>query len=217
MGTDIHMAIEVLNHNYDTKRDEWRLAIRREGAFGERNYILFGILAGVRQEDGITPIAEPRGLPEDSDPETIKEAQSGDHSFSWVTLAEVLAYPWDRSFEYTRTMDALNCERLWKLGNPKSWCLPIGGGPTQIISAAQMREKLKAHPVDKYLLRSDRIADLRDLSEPHPLLNFWAEVTWPRAPRACCEDFLAWVKSLEATRIRYAQPDRVRLVFGFDS
>lgn len=35
--------------------------------FRERNYALFAVLAGVRNDFGITPIAQPRGLPPDCD------------------------------------------------------------------------------------------------------------------------------------------------------
>jgi hypothetical protein len=73
----------------------------------ERSYHVFGILAGVRG-DGL-PIAEPRGIPEDCSPITRKMLRDedigefwgafGDHSASWVTLAELLERSHDFEFD----------------------------------------------------------------------------------------------------------------------
>jgi hypothetical protein len=99
MGCDIHCAIE--------RRDSsgcWHfvspLPIRR-------NYELFGILAGVQGTR--VPISLPRGLPVDydqmdrtsADPDDYLDSDDGggpdefgDHSRSWLTLAELRAYDW---------------------------------------------------------------------------------------------------------------------------
>lgn len=84
-----------------------------------RHYLRFSILANVRNGYGfagaptyvpIKPIAEPKGLPEDfggeeSIPFGFDEYGGrysdeggpwlGDHSFSWVTLRELLDYDWN--------------------------------------------------------------------------------------------------------------------------
>lgn len=73
--------------------------------YHDRNYEVFAILANVRNYGYIAPISEPRGLPEDMDLETAKlsyehpdhdedDIDLGDHSMSWLTLAELQAYPW---------------------------------------------------------------------------------------------------------------------------
>lgn len=113
MGCDIHGVFQA-------KVDgEW-VDIEQEDL--DRNYLVFGWIAGVRmdEEDGVTPIARPRGFPDDfvvtaaSDgsgdyvrPTTLdvmrgwerRDAESGeglteiwmgDHSFSWVLASEVL-------------------------------------------------------------------------------------------------------------------------------
>jgi len=65
----------------------------------DRNYALFGALAGVRNYQNITPIAEPRGLPfnfpvKDEYFESYRgKIWMGDHSYSWLTLDEMLS--WD--------------------------------------------------------------------------------------------------------------------------
>lgn len=61
--------------------------------FRDRNYGLFGVLAGVRNYSGLTPLAEPRGVPEDAGDgwKAYVAEWSGDlHSMSWFTHAELL-------------------------------------------------------------------------------------------------------------------------------
>jgi hypothetical protein len=106
MGCDIHLHVEIKK-----KEHEWQMATKeltlhdwREKAvldqpwYSDRNYALFGILAGVRSND-IEPIAQPRGIPDDVSYEVDKE-KSGygvdGHSHSYLTLAELLAYNWDQ-------------------------------------------------------------------------------------------------------------------------
>lgn len=90
MGTDIHCQIEM------HRNGRWR----RQGELDlDRNYTLFAILAGVRGGGEITPIAEPRGLPTDLDPRPFADDECepyGDHSFSWLTLAELRAFNWSQ-------------------------------------------------------------------------------------------------------------------------
>lgn len=120
MGCDIHMVAEhrkdgrwtrVLppEHAWDPwlVEQNWLDDARQEW-FHNRNYALFGVLAGVRG-DG-PPIAEPRGLPGDVGEEVRAMIDNdgrdsdvywlGDHSFSWLTLDEILAYDWDRPAGY---------------------------------------------------------------------------------------------------------------------
>lgn len=62
MGCDIHAHIEYPYRAWDASRTEWR---HFAGVFLPRNYQVFGHMAGVRT--GATPVAEPRGFPEDAD------------------------------------------------------------------------------------------------------------------------------------------------------
>lgn len=83
MGCDIHAHVELkINgqwHHYDQPRIQ-------------RDYKLFARMANVRNEDGITPISEPRGLPDDitfivkfdSD-----HCGSDGHSHSYLTSEEM--------------------------------------------------------------------------------------------------------------------------------
>src|SRR4051812_35325061 len=91
MGCDIHAVIEqreVIGQGYSWWKNRGETDI-------DRNYELFAVLAGVRNNHNIVPIAEPRGLPEDVDTmfEVYYEHWDIDaHSASWVTLKEMREY-----------------------------------------------------------------------------------------------------------------------------
>ena len=115
MGCDIHIQIERrVNGEWQTV--EWVDPFKREyyadkikggeldmpEDFDNRNYDLFGVLADVRNGTWGAPnqpIAQPRGLPDDMVNRAKHDAEDGywlgDHSFSWLTLSELQAYPWD--------------------------------------------------------------------------------------------------------------------------
>lgn len=99
MGCDIHLIVEKRikgewgraealvekKHEWSSPYEEW---------YTERNYSVFGALAGVREHE-VVPIAEPRGIP--SDCTTVADADDfpfGDHTYSWLTVDELLGYDW---------------------------------------------------------------------------------------------------------------------------
>lgn len=96
MGCDIHVCVEKrsssteLWESYDSTDVEYVDAIE----IG-RDYVLFSLLAGVRNHFGFVPVAPPRGLPPDVSAEVANAANdewgSDGHSHSWVTLAELEA------------------------------------------------------------------------------------------------------------------------------
>ena len=94
MGCDIHLQVE------QRVNGAWSIVHDVPEGIDGRNYDLFGVLANVRNGtwgDALPPIAERRGLPPDHVRrfDDDEEDQFGDHSFSYVTLAELLAYEWD--------------------------------------------------------------------------------------------------------------------------
>ena len=70
--------------------------------YSTRMYATYAVLAGVRNDVGLDPISEPRGLPLDVSAETLGEYEA--HGFpnerrssaSWLTLGELDAYDWSR-------------------------------------------------------------------------------------------------------------------------
>jgi hypothetical protein len=111
MGADIHSHVEVFRDG------AWRKATgnlfpSNEAKYGEtpdepfphRNYRMFGFLAGVRDHD-VPTISPPLGLPKDASPEVRDDYGSDDPQFgagyfnaSWLTVAELAAYDYDRTF-----------------------------------------------------------------------------------------------------------------------
>lgn len=115
MGADIHGVVQTRWARNPAGQERWRSVMEIEGG---RNYALFAALANVRNYGDITPISEPRGLPEDfeTDGDEVKLAYSdgkvwmGDHSYTWLTLEELLDWDgWDQKLddgtleEYCRT------------------------------------------------------------------------------------------------------------------
>jgi hypothetical protein len=80
MGADIHTIVQV------KKAGEW-VTVAKNVADG-RNYELFGLLAGVRGDEG--PIEPLRGLPPG-----IEEIEGATDSFTWYTLHELMCHGYD--------------------------------------------------------------------------------------------------------------------------
>ena len=116
MGCDIHLFAEGLNPV--TKAWEYLPAPDAEICdpsyrdwnpdwpglkpwFEDRNYPLFGMLAGVRTHQ-YAPVAQPRGIPSDVSPEIYSQwIEFGEHTPSWLGLKELLAYfdPMHRTYQ----------------------------------------------------------------------------------------------------------------------
>jgi len=127
MGTDIHLAAEVYRDG------GWHLA--DVDLPENRNYVSFAVLADVRNGfgfagydtgDTISPISLPRGLPDDMSPELLERMQArgdrwiwmGEHSQSWVTLAELLSYDLDQPIILRGMVHPDEVERCRRTGEP---------------------------------------------------------------------------------------------------
>ncbi len=83
MATDIWIHIEFKSR----KTGKWTYAYEADG---ERYYEMFGVLAGTRGDSDA--LYEPRGLPNDASPETLKEYKDfGEdaHTPCWLTTQEL--------------------------------------------------------------------------------------------------------------------------------
>lgn len=218
MGCDIHMIVEKrVNGKWERveslpprpcswcsakgKYDSGLSCINCDGRtvdtepYSERNYTVFATLAGVRSDGYVNPISEPRGLPEDATHGS--EYEYGDHSFTWLTLAEVLNHDWKQPRDDEGWINAEAFQR-WEAsgkGCPGSWSASVGGGGVEHVSHKEMRRRI----TNPYPWEQGRM--------PYTLVQ-WST---PLADR--CRPFLAFVESLTAL----GDPNDVRLVFGFDS
>jgi hypothetical protein len=130
MGTDIHYFVErrtaqgwELCRSDQAGPDGQRYAL--DFYCGEeRNYALFAILADVKRmtNGGFEPVAAPRGFPRDSP--TVRETDLGDggcyHNATWLTVKELLDFPWhEKTRQFTGWVDAAQYRRFKAAGRPE--------------------------------------------------------------------------------------------------
>lgn len=214
MGCDIHLKVEIRNGEgwkssgevFD--RPEWSSGKGKcDDPYFGRNYYLFGLLAGVRDEIEGGPIAKPRGIPKDAS-KKVKDEHSewnGDaHTASWLTLKELLDFDWDSGSVRKGIVDATQYKEFKKKGKPSGWCGGVGGGMTKIVENSQM-DSLLAAGYDKLKLEGEAWSLL-----PH----FYTAISWKETHRSACSDFLTTViPQLK----KLADPENVRIVFWFDN
>jgi hypothetical protein len=182
------------------------------GCYSERRYWLFGVLAGVRS-DRYPPIANPRDWPQDMSDELRKVLDwdgayesthdgpygnrvdgPGDHSASWLLVAEILDYVGRGGSTTHEGFVSSEVYAKWKAaggGRPQEWCGGVGGA--EIIDNAE--------------------ADRR-LSLPDPG-RWYTLVEWTGGLR---EDMgAAFFDFLQAVLQAAGDPHAARLIFNFDS
>lgn len=214
MGTDIHGVVQV-------KKDDgtWQTVL---GMYRGRNYDLFAILADVRNSYGFAgvsrgdrfePIADSRGLPSDVNNDNF---DFGDHSFSWVTLREILDVRWDTSIKRTGVISAKEFDEWDRTKPPQSYCGSVGG------------KDVHTHNENVYMMLKN--------TNKLPTGNNFVQVYWTETYRgAVGTNFFTWLKDevypaasfkeedqdrVRKIRIEGAterSADDIRFVFGFDS
>lgn len=145
MGCDIHLFVEkkVGRSWYSWSRTEvvyghgceW---VQDYYGYDDRNYALFAVLADVRNRDGLKPLAQPRGLPEDVSWKVQQESESWDgdgHSHSWFTLKELEEYDWGGLRKESGVISAAQYEVLRTTGRPPTeWCQGVSGPGIRVFS-----------------------------------------------------------------------------------
>jgi hypothetical protein len=214
--------------------------------YNGRNYNLFAMLAdvrngrgfaGVQTGAGFNPIAEPRGLPDDVTPGHYDEEVEdfvggfnfGDHSFSHLTLKELLDYDWDQttalccyiplSYYAVRKETGDTSAPEWGSGG-------IWGQGIEMIDADEADRLLATRPnlvteAQRQAVR-DRLNGMKkstisndfghiDLAEKKYYVREW----WTETYRDCAGEFYTHV--IPALQKIDPNPENVRIVFGFDS
>ena len=134
--------------NVEVEGDDgrWSFVPSLEDSYEGRNYRLFSVLAGVRNEGKrIEPISEPRGLPSDVSPELAELASGLDwHSHSYYGLAELLAFDWDKKTKAGGFV-GLETYEEWKGSTeiwPRCWSGGVGGpGVVRVTEAEYLAER----------------------------------------------------------------------------
>lgn len=173
----------------------------REQWFEDRNYFVFAVLAGVRNGRGfagaythepIEPISEPRGLPDDMDPNSLSYL-SGEHSQTWVALEEITRWPWGEETECGGWVSLKELEvALANDGQPESWCGGIDGGRIRKVAATEAIRMVEAGEEDP---------------------NVYTFIRWKTKNRDRAGAFLDQMKELATL---YGEHP-IRLVMDFDS
>lgn len=122
MGCDIHIRTEV-----KISGNKWIAAdLPKEGVYTGRSYTLFSILADVRNYNGIKPIANLRGIPDDCCKETLKDYKDWEmdsHSATWYTLRELENYLRENPKTKHSGMITLEQSEALNRGDiPDYWC-----------------------------------------------------------------------------------------------
>lgn len=198
MGTDIHGRFQKKvttgknSYTWDDIASEWE---------ENRHYQLFAILAGVRNGFGfagvptgeaVKPIAEPRGLPKGIRADDGYDADGmwyGEHSYSWLSGEEMLAWYNNPSNNVVQTgVITQAAYREWDGKRPdyySNWC--SGPGIT--------------------VINADQVADYDREQSPFSHVS----VTWETNLNEELAYFFDEVKRLQDLH------GEIRLVFGFDS
>lgn len=230
MGCDIHCVVEVKgkagwepvtwdNKYFGKYGDKEPKTISFQLA-EDRNYDTFAILANVRNGrgfagcdtgDGFKSIDDPRGLPKDVHPLTAESVnERGDHSHSYVNLDELLAFDWaqvsvHRGWVNAKEFAEWDRVKEWRPA-PRSYSGGVSGGGVVKITEAQMREKVNQIE-EKH--KSKEIADELDM-----LVDTYCQVQWEEMYSEAAGKFYTHVIPILK---RLGSPDKVRLVFSFDS
>lgn len=231
MGTDIHFYVqkkgpegwetvdgpECLMSDFDREweRDHGDKPWYRRGWYSGRNYDLFAILADVRNGHGFagvdtgdgfrTMTSECRGLPEDFEvTEWMLEHDNPEygHDANWVSLKEVLEFPW-KDFETNHRGWVGEHEfREWleagATGGPSSWSGGVGGGGVTHVDVATMTR----------IVRGDQ--------EREEGKSYYCQLEWGESYHDSCRYFCETVVP-ELEKLADGDPESVRLVFWFDS
>ena len=139
MGCDIHICTEINKKGVWVNSDDWKYnpyyeVVNTDGVqeytlnsiYNTRNYNLFALLAGVRNYSNVTPIAEPKGIPEDVHHITKQEYDMWGldaHTPSWFTLEEIKQAKTDNPTTLYSGMVSPDELKVIENGNmPRTWC-----------------------------------------------------------------------------------------------
>lgn len=233
MGTDIHFYVERRENGQWVSCDTWEpdeyaddpkpLTVPyKKHFYGNRNYDVFAIFADVRNGtgfagvdtgDGFNIISPPRGLPDDMSPELTKEAESCDHTPSWLLVSEIMAFDWTQVTTQRGWVSAQEYYnwRSYSKGEgkaPREYSGGISGARIEHVSVEEMEKLIVA------IEQLDKDWHVRAAKVKSMLADHYCQVSWETPYYREASDFL----SETLPRLwRLGKPEDVRCVFWFDS
>lgn len=232
MGCDIHMMLEarengIWQNKSELSNDEWRSGNEpypKSQPWDGRNYVVFGILAGVRS-NLCEPIAPPRGMPFDAHPITKQFMSDYDHTPSWLSLRDIIEYDWTQTIEDGGYVNAYNWAKWRDTGKPYEWSGLVSGStvihvePEDFEAAWQNTIKALGLPETRWpsshLYQRDGEATkhfLRQFDSP----NVYTHVSWKEPLYDRTHHFYGTLVP-KLMSISGGNPDNARIVFYFDS
>lgn len=211
MGCDIHEYVEIRKPDGTWERvdDKYGPNIDYRGRKCwnlDRNYWLFGILAGVRSVS-FTAIKEPRGIPDDASKGVLAawDDYRGDgHTPSYYTLKELLDIK-KTNIIVTGFVDLENYKEIKKKGFPKNWETHLENGSIFGFSSS----------------KTATVVSNEEMERLAKLMAFWdgkyyyTECIWQYPTNQISEQFFdVFIPELEKLD---SNPENVRFVFWFDN
>lgn len=228
MGTDIHIAVEAYDgtawvSKTKFKNDDGYMYPESE-VYDGQNYNLFAILAnvrngygfaGVKTSDGFNFISTPKGIPEDASPEVSAWMANYDHTPSWLTVAEIMAFDWTQVTTLTGVVDLAEWARWKAAGEPESWSGGISG-PDIVVHDPAMAEEawVAAGSPNLWDIVHHREGSEELVQRKLGPGRHYFRVSWDKPYHVCCEEFLG---STLPQLWRLGKPEHVRICFFFDS
>ncbi|WP_051294167.1 hypothetical protein [Pseudoduganella violaceinigra] len=163
MGADIHLWVETrvakswqFANRYTTDTTDPEAWVEWEEPFCERNYLLFALLANVRNaRTKFEPIVPVRGVPTDISEvgaRIVREWEFDGHSHSWATAAELLQYSWNDLVAlqgFVKVQDAAIWRELQQA--PRAWVHEPWGDYSESISWSETKASLCDGFVSEFL------------------------------------------------------------------
>ena len=144
----------------------------RTAPLSDRNYTLFALLADVRNGSGfagiktgdpITPLSDPRGVPEDASHGWLEEVEQWDvdmHSHTWFTLAELLKPNplYDQRLVRRGIISAGQYEQIKQTGGtPDGWSGSISGPKIITVTPDEYEAGIRSEPFTEAEIETMRV------------------------------------------------------------
>lgn len=130
----------------------------------------------------------------------------GDHSYTHMTLDEVMAFDWEQGTKECGLVTAAvyaDWVEKGRKGRPESWCGGVSGPGVTIVSNKEMDQLIAEGKVSTSLTKVSTIG------------THYTSIEWGMGYRdAVSHDWWSFLESLMSLGI---EPSNIRLVMGFDS
>jgi len=184
--------------------------------YSQRNYRLFGLLAGVRGQ--VDSPWEHRGIPKDSPIETldaddrIGRSRWDGHSHSYVTLAEFKVYNWGTLLPQLGWMNVNEYRHFKDKGDWIGYAQGVGGTDVKRISNEEMDQLFEDGTLIEFA-RPEK-PDVKFWMAADEKTTYVTMVEWFEPMKKACGLFLN--KTLPQIENLGGNPEDIRLVYWFD-